>query len=331
LLLAAGQARGGHARDEMSDENDDLWNEAMALLLRWQETPDDPRAREDIRRFCALDEEHQAAWNSAKRLYRLTGEATGAPQRAQQRRRKRELTRRGLLTGLGAIVVGGVALKGPDLWRRWQADMVSAVGVIDQRTLPDGSKLTLGPDSALQIDFSPTSRSINLLDGMAMFDVTDDPARPFEVRTGALVARTNPGAASFEVRQNSGSSLVGVGSGSVKVEVDSAASRSLTSGDWIANGPGRVIARQGHRDPGQIAAWRERKLIADESRIDSIVAEIARWQSGRVVIADWDLASSRVSGLYDLNDPIAALGAVVRPYGGRVRQVTPWLTVLSRV
>src|SRR5690606_37647432 len=114
---------------QMPDENDDRWNEAMALLLRWQAAPGDARARDHIVRFCAESEEHLAAWESAKRLYRLTGEATGAPAREQARRRTRQLTRRGVIGGLGALAAGTAALKGPELWRRWQADMVSDAGV----------------------------------------------------------------------------------------------------------------------------------------------------------------------------------------------------------
>jgi transmembrane sensor len=35
--------------------------------------------------------------------------------------------------------------------------------------------------------------------------------------------------------------------------------------------------------------------------------------------------------VFDLNQPIAALEAVVEPYGGKVRQISPWLTVISSI
>jgi len=315
----------------MPDESDDLWNEAMALLLRWQAAPNDVKAREDILRFCAESEAHLVAWDNARRLYRLTGEATGAPARAAARRRSRELTRRAVIGGIGAAIVGGAALKGPDLWRRWQADMVSDNGVIAHHELSDGTKLTLGPDSAVKVAYSPTTRSIDLLDGMALFAVADDPRRPFEVRTGDLIARASAGT-SVEVRQNSSSSLVGVGSGRAFIEKSGeTAGSELVPGDWVTSTGSGGSPQRGHRDAAQIAAWRNRQLIADEERIDAVVAEIARWQTARIVIADWGLRAARISGLYDLRDPDAALQAVVSPYGGRVRHITPWLTVLSGV
>jgi transmembrane sensor len=315
----------------MSDEKDDLWNEALALLMRWQAAPTDSKAREEIRRFCAEGEAHLAAWESAKRLYRLTGEATGAPVREKERRRRSELTRRSIVGGLGALAVGTAALKGPDLWRRWQADMVSDVGVIAQHRLADGTKLTLGPDSAIRVAFSPTLRRVDLLDGMALLEAADDPRRPFEAHTGGFIARA-AGSSILEIRQNSGRSVVAVAGGQAIVEKEGKpAGSGLAAGDWIAADPGDGGLKRGHRGIPQIAAWRNRQLIADEERIGAVVAEIARWQSARVVIADWGLSASRVSGLYDLSDPDAALQAVVSPYGGRVRRITPWLKVLSSV
>lgn len=314
----------------MPDSHDDLWNEAMALLLRWQAAPNDAGAREAVRRFCAQSDEHLAAWESVKRLYRLTGEAAGAPAREKARQKTRKMTRRAVLGGVGAIVAGGAALQGPRLWRQWQADMVSAVGVIDHHTLTDGTTITLGPDSAVQIAYSPSVRSIRLLDGMAMFDVADDPRRPFEAHTGNYIAQASDGT-SFEVRQNSGRSLVGVGRGSIALKKPGAAAEELATGDWVASGPQGSDPQRGRRDTSQIAAWRNRQLIADEDRIDAVVAEIARWQDARVVIAEGGLASARVSGLYDLSDPFAALEAVASPYGARVRRLTPWLIVLSSV
>lgn len=316
----------------MPAENENLWNEAMALLLRWQSAPDDPQAREDIVAFCARSEEHRTAWDRAKHLYRLTGEATGAPTRARKRKKARDVTRRSMLTGVCALAVGAGIVKGPDLWRRWQADLVTEVGRIDRRTLADGSRLTLGPDSAVQVAFSPAHRRIKLIEGMALLEVANDRSRPFQARTANLIATAGAGM-SFEIRQNGGRSLVGVDTGRVSVALDGVVDGDdvLTAGDWLSKGPGRNAKRRGHRDAGQVAAWRQRLLIADQERIDWVVAEIARWQSGRVIIAQSGLASSRVSGLYDLGDPQAALEAVVGPYGGRVRRVTPWLTILSTI
>ncbi|MDQ8700206.1 FecR domain-containing protein [Hyphomicrobium sp. LHD-15] len=316
----------------MAADREDLWNEAMALLLRWQSAPDDAELREAITAFSAQSDEHRAAWDDAKRLYRLTGEATGVSEHESKRKKARDVTRRNILTGVGAVTVGAGLIKGPELWRRWQADVTTEIGAIDVSRLPDGSRMTLGPDSAVQIAFSSSQRLVRLIEGMVLFDVAGGEGRPFVAQTGGLQAFANAGM-SFEVRQNGGRSFVGSSSGNVAVESDEEASarKLLEGGDWMAVGPDRDARQQGHRQADQVAAWRQRLLVADQERIDTVVAEIARWQSARVIVAQPGLAASRVSGLYDLSDPTAALEAVVSPYGGRVRQITPWLSVLSTI
>jgi transmembrane sensor len=314
----------------MSDDNDDLWNEAMALLLRWQAAPSDAGLRAEIVAFCAQSDAHHAAWNGAKRLYRLTGEATGAETPEEKRKKSHAITRRKVLAGVGAVVAGAAVLEGPGLWRRWHADIVSGIGQIDERRLPDGSRITLGPDSAVQIAFSPKARLVNLIEGMALFDVAEDGSRPFQARTGDLIATAGTNM-SFELRQNGGRSLVGIDKGRVLVDVAGASGSVLADGDWLVTERGADGSRTGRREADQVAAWRHHLLVAEQDRIGALVAEIARWQSARVVIAQTNLAASRVSGLYDLRDPRAALEAVVEPYGGHVRQITPWLLVLSTI
>lgn len=302
----------------------------MALLLRWQATPDDSAVRAEILAFSAQSEAHHAAWEGAKRLYRLTGEATGAQTPDEKRKTKRAVTRRKVLTGIGAVVAGGALVEGPGLLRRWGADMVSGIGRIDEQRLPDGSRITLGPDSAVKVAFSATRRRVDLIEGMALFDVAADAARPFQVGSGDLVA-TAMTRASFELRQNGGRSLVGADKGEILVDAGAAGGGVLADGEWLVTEQGSTDSRKGRREADQVAAWRQHLLVADQDRIDGMVAEIARWQSARVVIAQANLAASRVSGLYDLKDPLAALEAVIEPYGGRVREITPWLVVLSTI
>lgn len=315
---------------KMSNDSDDLWNEAMALLLRWQSVPADSSVRAEIIDFCGRSEAHQAAWDGAKRLYRLTGDATGAETPEEKRKKKRAVTRRNVITGIGVVVAGASLVEGPGIWRRWGADMVSAIGRIDERRLPDGSQITLGPDSAVEIAFTETARQVKLIEGMALFNVAADTARPFEARTGNLRATAAAGM-SFELRQNGGRSLVGAANGQTRVDVGGAAGDVLADGEWLATEADAQGSRKGRSDADQIAPWRRHLLVAEQDRIDALVAEIARWQSARIVIPQSELAVSRVSGLYDLRDPRAALEAVIEPYGGRFRQVTPWLIVLSTI
>ena len=69
----------------------------------------------------------------------------------------------------------------------------------------------------------------------------------------------------------------------------------------------------------------------------------AQMKTDRVGTTDFDIPAQplsaalnafgrqRVTGVYDLADPDRALQALVQPFGGRVRSVSPVLRVLSRI
>jgi transmembrane sensor len=318
----------------MPAETEDLWNEAMALLLEWQAAPDSVDAREAVRDFCALGPEHREAWEEVKRLYRLTGSATATGTTQEARQRKSAVSRRNVLAGLGVLALGPAIVKGPELWRRWQADAVTGTGATERIALPDGSVMTLGPYSAARFGFSTSARRVSLLEGMAFITVASDAARPFQAQAGRLTAITDA-TLSFEIRTDGDRSLVAMEDGrdlAVGIDTGAAQNAPLKRGEWLAIGAATsATAERGLCDVGQMAAWRDKRLIADQDRIGTVVAEIARWQTGEVVIPQRSLADARVSGLFHLGDPLAALAAVVAPYGGHVRQMTPWLTVLTTV
>jgi len=60
-----------------------------------------------------------------------------------------------------------------------------------------------------------------------------------------------------------------------------------------------------------------------------VVEALRRHFHGAILVLDDAAAESRVTGIYDLGNPEAALRAAAYPSGARVRAVTPWLLVLS--
>ncbi|MCH2396215.1 hypothetical protein [Oceanibaculum sp.] len=57
---------------------------------------------------------------------------------------------------------------------------------------------------------------------------------------------------------------------------------------------------------------------------------LRRYHRGLILLNDSDLAARKVTGVYDLTDPASALAAILRPHGGTVTQITPYLLILSR-
>lgn len=315
--------------DEKTSQDERLFEEALDIVMRIQEDPENPVTLELVSRWRARSPDHEVAWREAMEIYGMTGKVM----RDQRRATSSKISRRSLLTGsaAGLAVIAAGALFGPQLILQAQADFMTTSAQLKDVSLSDGSQVTLGPDTAIRLRFGESERRIELLAGMAFFDVKSDPARPFIVQTGDLTA-TAVGTA-FDVSNDAGYLTVSVDHGLVAIRLTGAndALTPLGQGDWLSFNEQTHNFERGNRDASQIAAWRQGLLVAERDTIASVVARIARWQSGRVLLAQSGFGAQRISGVFDLNNPAAALEAVVEPYGGRVRQVSPWLTIVSSI
>ena len=309
-----------------------LFREAADLAIRLQNDPANAVSLEMIRTWAARSPKHAAAWARVAQIHGMTGKVLGDQKKTTDG--QGVLTRRTLMIG-GVIGLGAAAAGtwlGPEAIRHARADQATSTAEIRRVGLADGSVITLGPDSMVAIHYSEDRREITLLDGMAFFEVARDPARPFCVLSGPVSA-TAIGTA-FDVSSDGGSISVSVDQGIVEVRAPDAMlspGERLSVGEWITLDPALHKVSRGVREASQIAAWREGMVIADGETVSAMVAKIARWQPGRVVIADPFLGSRVVSGVFDLSDPLRALEAVVRPFGAKVRRIGPYATVISLV
>lgn len=318
--------------DDKVSKSERLFEEALDLVIRMQDDPGNPVALDLVARWRARSADHETAWREAMEIHGMAGKvmqaqrSAGGPGRGMSRRS----VLFGGVAGLAAIGVG--SMLGPQLVLQARADYLTATAELRRVALEDGTQVTLGPDSAIRSRFDEHARNVELLAGMAFFDVAPDTARPFQVRTGNLVA-TALGTA-FDVSNDAGYLAVSVDHGAVDVKVQTEslpAQTPVSAGEWLSFDPRSSSFERGVRDVSQIAAWREGLLVADRDSIASVVARIARWKSGRVVLAQSSFGAERISGVFDLNQPLSALEAVVEPYGGKVRQISPWLTIISTI
>lgn len=307
-----------------TDRKDALWHQALdhVLALRAATADDDRRRAADLWR--RADPAHEAAFQDADRLWRLAGRLAPA-----DARRPSAPSRRRILAGGGvalAASIAGVAALTPIVDRLRGAE-TTGTGETRVILLPDGSRVTLGPDSAAMVDFAGPARRIGLLDGIAFFDVRRDDARPFEVRARDILV-TVVGTA-FEVKRIGCKVAIAVAAGIVAVSGAAFPGRELHAGDWMVIDTETDAVEAGHRAAGNVASWRDGILVVEDREIRDVVEEIGRWHAGAIVIMDDALGRRRVSGILDLRDPEAALTAVLALYGGRVDRVTPWLLFLS--
>lgn len=331
--------------------------EALDWIVTLQESPDDAALRRRFELWRTATPLNAAAWEETAQVYAGIGETMPAhadrwrrlvadrepslasPIVAARRRRRfvrpaaaRPVRRRGravvvALSGAAAAAIAVVAL--PDVVLRWQADAVTGTGEVRAVPLADGSLASLGPDSAIRVDYSDGERRISLLRGQAWFDVRHDAARPFRV-TARDVQTTDIGTA-FEVRLDPGNIRVGVASGIVRVDYAKSAppiSERLTAGQSLVIEASGAVARESTA-PSLVGAWRDGQFAVQDRPMREVIEALRPWYGGMILVRSDTLPDRRVTGVYDLRDPAGALTALAKAYDGRVVRITPWLMILS--
>lgn len=316
---------------------------ALDWLLQMQAAPDDAALRRGLEDWLAEDEAHVEAYRRAEETWRLTGYATPAfvaprkdrepaPGRGESRAPsgagrsrpgRRQVAVAGLLAACLALVV---AL--PDAAIRLRADHATGVGEVRTIGLTDGSTVTLNAGSTVATRLTGIGRAVTLLDGQAYFEVAADRRRPFTVAAGGVTV-TVTGTA-FDVRRGEGTVTVAVGDGRVEVATAGGARHVVLRPGERATFAGPDAAPVRDRVPlSHIAAWRTGRLIVERVTVAEAIARIRPHHRGVILATNEELLRRRVSGVYDLRHPEAALRAAVQPHGGVVRRFSPWLLVVS--
>lgn len=330
--------------------------EAAEWLVLLAEEPDNPGIRTAFDAWCAMSRINAEMWARMARAYDLVGQgqpkhrpewdvherpdppALKLPRGATARRRifrlrdegDRAVRKRAARTvATGAVAAALAAAFLPTFITNLQSDYVT--GTAESRTvaLADGSKVRLGPQTAIAVDFGGKGRSIRILKGDAWFDVAHDPSRPF--RVGSRDAEVTVLGTAFNVRQDEEDTKVAVQRGHVRVEHRGVTGKSafeLLAGDFIAVG-GTATAIREHVAAVEVGDRTRGTLVVRDRPVSEIVDALRPWYAGVIVVRGARFAQWRVSGLYDLRDPVDTLTTLAGQHGGRIRQITPWLLVVT--
>ncbi|VVN54928.1 hypothetical protein PS687_01829 [Pseudomonas fluorescens] len=306
-------------------------DQALDWLMRVQQAPLDADLRGQVADWCAASEANAKAYRKAERVWQLTGQVAPVehvPQPAPPTQRPAARPRRIRRWVAAAIAACLVVALAPNLLLRWQADYRTGAGETRDITLSDGSVVQLDSQTAIAVDIAGNHRDVRLLTGQAFFKVMPDKRKPFHVLTKTL--RVTVTGTAFNVDASPDEPSVAVQQGSVNVD-DAQARRPLASlvpGQRLTLRAGR--AEIGGFAPSQAASWRQGQLIADDLPISEVLEQLRRYTPAIIVLRDKQLGAQRVTGVYDLRKPQAALQAVLQPYGAKVSAYSPWLLVLSK-
>ncbi|KGT92681.1 FecR family protein [Enterobacter cancerogenus] len=226
-------------------------------------------------------------------------------------------------------------------------------GLGEMRTvqLPDGTTLSLDAGTQLNVRYFANRREVEMPQGQVFFQVKHNPSQPFEVLSGPT--RVTVVGTEFRVRylphtMSGEGSDVAVRSGAVRVgprnswenrwwramqhlhlpqaqrhiSVLHASERSLTDAE------GRLISRS-TLPAESIAAWRDDRIVLDDTRLDMALAEFARYGDVSLKLNSPAVAALRISGSFDTNRVDSFANALPRVLPVKIKSIKNQSTVVA--
>ena len=311
------------AADAMTDHPESLEDAAIDWLVLLHSGNATPAQRMAFQQWRQRSPAHAAAAAEAQQLWGDLGQTETArqhqapPVMVRRPRRFWPALAASLLLALGA----GLG------WQQWPAltsDYHTGVGQQQSITLADGSRVTLNSASALSVAYSADERRVILRSGEALFEPLADPQRPFVVQAEAQQLQS--AASAFSVRRDGHQLTVVVREGQVQFSGDHAPVL-LQADQRLQYQPGQPLLAQQTVDAASLTAWQRGKLIFNGRPLGEVIGELERYQHGRILISDGQLAALAISGVFDLHDPQGSLKALQQRYPLHVTYL-PWLAVL---
>lgn len=240
-------------------------------------------------------------------------------QAAAQRQKLRK--RRALRVGTAAAVAALALLVWTDPVLQRQT-LATAVGQRQDWPLADGSRVQLNTGSRVEVAQHLRSRRLVLAQGEASFDVAHSfwhgwapwLQRPFTVQADDVVVQDI--GTVFGVQLREGGADVTVLQGRVRVHAlgGDGPPVDLSTGQRLHTRTGRPLQQpspSGSADGADSAdsdaialaamAWRDGRLVLDSTPLADAVAQMQRYRSGPIVLADRHAAQLRISGQFDLD------------------------------
>jgi transmembrane sensor len=260
-------------------------------FVRWLTS--DPANREAFERVCRI-------WGDLEGLRPFLEDFEVAPPRPAPRYR--------VAAGLAALAVAVLScVFFDDIWIMVRANARTGVAETRVVELVDGSRIEIGPRSAVALDFDERKRNVTLLRGEAWFDVAPDAGRAFSVLVpgGSVTALGT----AFNVSTTRGRTEVTVTQHRVRVATDGPPI-IVDEGEQSAFAPGVAAVDPYRVQVDHVTAWRRGKLIFDDRPLSEVVSVLGYYLHGYILIVDPSIRDRRVSGVFDASEPMAAIAAI---------------------
>ena len=316
-----------------SSEHQGAYLEIAAI---WNAGPDlDPSSRWDLDKLIAQAAEDPANIIALERT-RSTNRALGSDP-SHRVPSSAALAGRRLFAIAASIVLTTAALATYFL----TSTGVYATALGEQRSLAlsDGSTVQLNSRSRIRIRYGEHQRTVDLLQGEALFHVAKDTTRPFIVHSGRTAVRAV--GTQFDVYRKADGTIVTVVEGRVSIrhptgpggegerdlrniapfnEVSDVAQREgegaifLTAGEQITVST-NTARKTLHPNLDGATSWTQRQLIFESASLAEVAEEFNRYNERKLVIDPSALGALHISGVFSSADP-ASLSRFLRDRPG---------------
>lgn len=308
-----------------SDVIDEL---ALAEASAWLARQDSAHVGDEaaFKEWLAASPAHRRAFERVNDVWELIPGAV-VPDHRPKAERQRHASRRPrlLVSACAALLLLAMGFA----WMLLPVDHVhqrvyaTAIGVQKTVVLPDNTRVTLNTDTQIVVDYYRDERHVWLKRGEALFHVKNNAARPFILRTGD--SQIVDLGTVFNVRHYTHRVVVTLLEGKVWVGARSASPGGEPYQTVLAPGERLAISADGTQvldrpDIKNITAWKRGQVDFNDNTLAQAVAEINRYNSIHIRIADPALASLRVSGVFSAQDPVQFASAVASLHDLHVAQ-----------
>ena len=314
-----------------------IQKEAIDWFVRLRSDQATEQDQAEFAAWLTLGESHQAAYDLVKKRWASMGAAENDVEpefvfrKSYGRPVSAALIRLGAVATLAVVVVSA--------WLVFDTShptYKTAVGEQRRVLLADDSSVHLNTDTEIQVAMSTDHRKIILEKGEVLCDVAENPDRPFTVIAGETeVVALGTLFSVYKAKKNTRVTVV-----EGRVSVTSNSSRfSDTSSRQIVVNPGEQAIVP--RDPAiaqstipvtkpiTIPEWDKGLLVFDQTPLDEVVYEIARYFPGELRLGS-DVPDQPVTGTFKLRDRNVLLETLSESYSLSVVELNGTTLLVSK-
>jgi transmembrane sensor len=233
-----------------------------------------------------------------------------SPTRGAARYRLRPLA---LAASVAALAAVGALL----VWIALSSAVYStAIGEQRSIELADGSTVSMNSKSKIRVWYSKTERTVDLIEGQALFHVAKDHARPFIVRVDGM--RVRAVGTQFDVYERRAGTVVTVLEGEVAVLAQPPAEApqvrnttaptrnptpiAVSAGEQLTVTP-KVAKKSEHANVAAATAWTQRQIVFESATLTEVAEEFNRYNDRQIITEDQGLDGFHISGVFSSTDP----------------------------